>query len=324
MVKRIDAFAHVLPRTFYDRMMEVHPTDELEALGEVDYFWDLETRLSDMDEFGIDKQVLTIARPPIWRGIDPDDALEMTQVANDAVREYSDQAADRFIAVGTLPRLDDEYLDEAKRIVEDLDMAGIQVFSNTEGEPIDSEAAEEIFAYAAEQGAPIWLHPQLHEWHDWDDQFMLHKMLGWPFDTSIAMCRLVYSGIMERHPDLAVIPHHMGAMIPHFQDRMQLFSEMLVENRDVYPYPVPDFEEPPIEYFKNFYADTVRSGGTNVVEDGLEFYGDDHLLFATDYPFGPENGRAFMREESRAVEEMDISESKRNRVWSENFKSLMG
>lgn len=323
MPQRIDAFAHVLPRDFYDEMMDVYPTDELRALGEVDVFWDVESRLSDMDEFGIDKQVLALARPPIWMGMDADAALELTRAANDAVREYADQRPERFIPVGTLPRFDEGFVDEAVRCIEDLGMAGIQVFSNVEGNPIDSGSAESIFAVAERNDAPVWLHPQLHDWYDWDTEFLIHKTLGWPFDTSVAMCRLVYSGIMERHPDLSIITHHMGAMIPHFESRLDLFMEMLIENQDVYPYEPPDSDQPLTDQFRRFYGDTCRNGDAHILEDGLEFYGDDQLVFATDYPFGPQNGRGFMSAEVGAVDEMDVSDEQRERVLSGNIRSLL-
>ena len=322
MVRRIDAFAHVLPRPFYRELNDAHPSDELQALEGSPRFYDPDYRLDVLDEFGIDRQVLTLARPPIWRGIDPDEALALTRSANDAVRAFADES-DRFIPVGTLPFVTDDYLAEFERCVDDLDMAGVQIFSNAGGQPIDGDAHRRLYARAAERDAPIWLHPQLHEWHAWDEEYMLHKILGWPFDTSLAMARLVFSGILDDHPDLAVIPHHMGAMIPHFAARIELFHRMLVEHRDVYPYPVPDFEGSVGEQLRRFYPDSCRCGDAGVLEDGLEFFGSDRLVFATDYPFGPDQGRAFLRDEIAGVEEMDVDEDTRAGVFAGNLEALL-
>ena len=324
MSQTIDAFAHVFPRDVYERMMEVYPTDELRALGSSEHFWDAETRLSDMDTFGIDKQVLTLARPPIWRGMSEAEKLELTRFANDAVRQYADEHPDRFIPVGTIPGLNQSYAVEAKRCIDELDMSGIQLFSNVGGNPIDSLAAESIFSLVAERDAGVWIHPQLHRWHEWDSEYMLHKMLGWPFDTSLALSRLVFSGIMERHPDLKIIPHHMGGMIPHFAARIRLVARLVVENPDMYPFSMPDFDRPPIEYFKRFYADTVRGGAPSILEDGVEFYGADRLVFATDYPFGPDNGRGFMKIESEALDAIDVDPKTRRKVGGENVLSIIG
>lgn len=322
MAEVIDGFAHVFPEELYETIAQRYPTDELAALGTNEYFWDIETRLSDMDAFGIDRQVLTLARPPVWRGMDDSTKLELTRRANDAMRAYADQSK-RFVPVGTIPGLNEPYAAEARRCLEDLDMAGIQLFSNVDSEPIDSLAAEAIFRLVAESGAGVWLHPQLHEWYEWDSEFMLHKMLGWPFDTSLAMARLVFSGIMDRHPDLAVIPHHMGGMVPHFANRIELVARMVVENPDMYQFSMPEFDDSPIAQFKRFYADTVRGGASGILEDGVDFYGEDGLVFATDYPFGPDCGRRFLELERDAVHEMDVGKPTREKILGGNVQTIL-
>lgn len=324
MVERIDAFAHALPKSFANEMSEAHPTEELHAIADEPRFYDPDHRVSVLDEYGIDKQVITLARPPIWNGIDRDTALEMTRVANDAIRAFADEHPDRLIPVATLPLIGPEFVEEFERCIDDLDMAGVQLFSNFEGDPIDAEGSLPLYEKAEADGIPIWLHPQLHEWHEWDHEYMLHKILGWPFDTSLAMARLVFSGVMDQYPDLNIIPHHMGAMVPHFTNRLELFYEMLVEHRDVYPYPVNELEGSVEESFSNFYADTCRCGSSELLEDGLEFFGTDNLVFATDYPFGPDEGRAFLREETAAVESMDVSEDLEERIFAGNVRSLLG
>lgn len=323
MGDRVDAFAHILPERFITELSEVHPSAELEALTDAPRFWDLDRRRDDMDEFGIDKQVLTLARPPIWRGIDPDEALALTQLANDEVAHIADET-DRFIGVGTLPFVNDEYLAEYDRCVEDLGLEGVQIFSNVEGQPIDGPAFRRLYSRANDRGTPIWLHPQLHEWHEWDSEYMLHKILGWPFDTSLAMARLAMSGVLAENPDLTVIPHHMGAMVPHFASRIELFHRMLTQHRDVYPYEVPDFDGSIGEQLARFTPDTCRGGDPDILADGLEFFGEESIVFATDYPFGPDEGRGFMREEVRGVEQLDVDDATRERVFGGNLESLLG
>lgn len=323
MAERIDAFAHVLPKPFIDEMLEVHPTEELEAVSDTPRFWDMDIRFDDLDEFGIDKQVITLARPPIWRGINREDALKMTRIANNEVKKLADEHPDRLIPVATLPFLDGEFIDEFERCIDDLGMAGVQIFSNVEGNPIDAEPFRPFYDAVASKDVPIWLHPQLHEWHDWDDEYMLHKILGWPFDTSLALARLVFGGVMDDHPDLKIIPHHMGSMIPHFVNRLDMFHQMLVEHRDVYPYPVNELEGTVEETFSRFYADTCRCGASDVLEDGLSFFGEDKMVFATDYPFGPDEGRGFLREEVQGVENMDIDEETRQNVYENNLQSIL-
>ena len=317
----IDGFAHVLPREFYEEMRDAHPTSELEALGDAPRFWDMEIRLEAFDEYGIDRQVITLARPPIWNGIDPDDALPLVRTANDAVRRIADEH-DEFIPVATLPFVDEDYREEFRRCIE-MDMAGVQLFSNVEGQPIDSPEHRALYEVVAEEDVPIWLHPQLHEWHEWDSKYMLHKILGWPFDTSLALARLVFSGVLRDHPDLKVIPHHMGAMIPHFISRLELFHKMLVQHRDVYPYEVRDLRGEVRDQFSLFYGDTCRCGDADVLEDGYEFFGSNRLVFATDYPFGPDRGEQFLHDEVAGVKRMDIDECSKADVFGGNLKQIL-
>lgn len=323
MPERIDGFAHVLPKSFFDSFSEKYGSAELDALSAAERFWDMSIRLELMETYDIDRQVITLARPPIWRYVDSDDALSMVELANDGIRELADEH-NEFLPVATLPFGGPEYVRELERCLDELDMAGVQLFSNVSGEPID-RAYEGVFEVVADRDVPIWLHPQLYKWHEWDEDFMLHKMLGWPFDTSLALARLVYSGVMNRHPNLSVIAHHMAAMIPHFQSRIELFHKMLTEHRDVYPYSVPETSETGslIKTFQRFVGDTCRGGDVGVLEDGLEFFGGDGLVFATDYPFGPEEGEGFIRAEVTGIEAMDVIDAQRADIFGGNLRSLL-
>lgn len=322
MAERIDAFAHVTPPAFYEEMREVHPTPALENL----YFepiWNLDVRIADMDDHGIDRQVLSLANPPIWRGMEPADALPLTRLANDLVREMADEHPDRLIPVATLPYVTDDYVAEFERCITDLDMRGVQLFSNENGRPIDSPAHMDLYDLAASEDRPVWLHPQLHEWHDWDSEFELHRTLGWPFDTSLAMARLVFSGAFERNPDLTVITHHMGAMVPFFIGRLTTFFEARVNNPDMYPeFEAPDFSTSVREQFEKFYGDTVVGGEPAAFDCGRSFFGDEHVLFGTDYPFGPEGGRRFMRQAVDLVEGVE-DEGVRRAIYGENVEALL-
>lgn len=146
----------------------------------------------------------------------------------------------------------------------------------------------------------------------------MNFMLGWPFDTSVALTRLVLSGVMDRF-DFDIITHHMGGMVAHFSNRIPVFY--LANSMD------ETFSDERADEIRNglrkFYPDTARQGSASILEDGHEFFGRTHLIFGTDYPFGPERGRWFVREEIGAVEEMDISQEEREMVYSGNIRNLI-
>lgn len=264
----IDGFAHVMPKAFAEGLMQVHPTDELRKLAKHTYFGDMENRVRVLDKFGLDKQVLTLARPSTLIGLARDAAPKMTRLANDTVAAVAREFPDRFIAVGTLPIPAEEYLPEFDRCLNELGMAGIQILTNIEGRRLHEPQFRPFFAHANATRTPIWIHPQLVE--GWSQEFALDKIFGWLYETSITLAQLVFSGMMEQYPDLRIIPHHMGAMVPHNSGRLKGFYEA----RDLYPgtnlVPLP---RDPLEYFKRFYADTMLCGTVHAFEFGYKFFG---------------------------------------------------
>lgn len=316
MVERIDAFAHALPERFLEEMAEIHPTSELMDMEDATHMWDIDHRLSDMDEFGIDRQCIMLSRSTIWQGMDTDEMLPLVELANDTMRELADES-ERLIPVATIPAASDDLIAEFRRCIEDLGMAGAQIFSNVDGSPIDGPDFRELYTVAEELDAPLWLHPQLHEWYDWTDEYGNDKIFGWLFDTSLALGRLVFSGVMQDHPDLKIIPHHMGAMVPFFHKRIKTFTQAY-SHLDY-----AETDEPMIEHFKRFYPDTGVNGSVAALECGLDFFGPEQVLFGTDYPFGPKQGRVWMRETVRSVDEVKLDDADRNAVLHENIEHLI-
>ena len=316
MVKRIDGFAHALPEKFLDEMAKIHPTDELMDLRDATHMWDIEHRHSDMDEFGIDKQCIMLSRSTIWQGMDPENALPLVKLANNTMAELADRS-DRLIPVATIPMAGEEFVDEFERCIDNLGMAGAQIFSNVEGRPIDGEEFHGLYDAATGLDAPLWIHPQLHEWYDWADEYGNDKIFGWLFDTSLALARLVFSGTMQKFPDLTIIPHHMGGMIPFFHKRIETFVEAY-SHLDY-----ADLDEPVTEYFRRFHPDTGVNGSISALDAGLDFFGTDQVVFGTDYPFGPNQGRTWMRDTVQSVEDLDVSDTDREQILHGNIESLI-
>lgn len=316
----IDAYTHALTEQFYDTLLEEYAFRGL--TGDPSFLWDMEQRLADMAEYGIDKQVLTLALPPLWRGMDRDDALELTKLANDEIRRLADGHPGKFIPVGTIPFVDDEFMAEFDRCVDDLNMAGIQIFSNVDGKPLDRPEFDPLFAKAEETGAPLWMHPQLYEWYDWASEYMDHRLFGWPFDTTLALSRLVFGGVTKKY-DFDLVSHHGGGMIPYFGGRIDGFYETRRQYPDNYAdTDLPDFDRPVSDYFAEFHADTALGGSVAAHECAHDLF-DDTLVFGTDYPFGPSRGRAGIEGGLVAVDEMDADEQSREGILSANLLDLV-
>lgn len=314
----IDGFSHILPKFFTQKLIENYPTNELRGLTKLYYFSDIETRVRILDKYKIDKQILTLARPNIWIGMPKDVALTMTKIANEEVAEAAMKFPDRFIPVGTLPRLDKEFISEFDRCIRDLGMAGIQIFSNIDGRYLDSPEFKWFFSKANEIGIPIWIHPQVRV--EWSVEFALDKILGWPFDTSVVMSRLVFSGIMEEFSNLKIITHHMGGMIPFYSERIKgsYLSKEMFTNAGFISLP-----REPLEYLHKFYADTVLNGSVSAFECGYKFFGSNNIIFATDYPFGPEKGEYWIRMAFDQMEKIKISKKEKDKILGGNLEKLI-
>lgn len=321
--KVIDSYTHILTEEFYETLTADYDFQGLS--GSPAWLWDVERRFEDMDDYGIDKQVITLALPPLWRGMDPEAALPLVELANDEIRRLADEHPDQLIPVGTIPFATERYRDEYRRCIDDLGMKGVQIFSNVDGRPIDSPAFEALFERAADDGVALWLHPQLHEWYEWADEYMDHRLFGWPFDTTLALSRLVFSGILDRNPDLKIISHHGGGMIPFYGKRIEMFYEQRMRYPNNYAGVEnwPDYDRPIEEYFQSFYTDTAVSGSTAAIDCAADFFGNDRLLFGTDYPFSPKRGRTTLQSTIAAVENADLDDESRRKVYAENVRSLL-
>ena len=314
----IDGFAHVMPKAFAEALMQVHPTDELQKLAKHTYFGDMENRIRVLDKFGLDKQVLTLARPSTWIGISPDALPKMTRLGNDTVAQVARQYPDRFIAVGTLPVPTQEYLPEFDRCLNELGMVGIQILTNIEGKPLDAPEFRPFFEHANATKTPIWIHPQLVQ--VWSEEYVLDKIFGWLYETSATLARLVFSGIMETYPDLRIIPHHMGAMVPHFSGRIKGFYEA----RELYPgTKLTTLPRDPLDYFKRFYGDTMLSGAAHAFECGYKFFGPDHIVMATDYPFGPQQGEQWIKETLDQIDALSLPQPEKDLILGGNLMRLI-
>lgn len=329
---KVDAYSHILPAPYFERMRELAvDRDALKRWLELPVLHDVDARLRMMDEFGDGyQQVLTLSSPPIERLAGPAESPALARLANESMRELCDKYPDRFPAfVASLPmNAPDAALDELAFAIDDLGARGVQVFTNVNGRPLDSPEFLPVFEEMARRDLPVWMHPARSaasaDYATEDtSKFEIWWALGWPYETSVAMARLVFSGLLERHPDLKIITHHMGAMIPYLEGRIGLgWSDQLGSRTAGEDY-AGLLPQPLLTYFRRFYADTSLSGSAIGTRCGLDFFGTEHVLFGTDCPFDPEGGPMFIRETIRVIDGLDITEGARAQIYHHNVKRLM-
>jgi aminocarboxymuconate-semialdehyde decarboxylase len=292
---------------------------------------DLEARFRLMDRFPGYRQLPSLVSPPVETLADSETSLELARTANDELAELAAEVPDRFPGfVASLPLNNVEAsLQEAERAVRELGALGVQVFTSVLGKPLDLPEYLQIIELAAKLDCAVWLHPtRTMERADYPTEefsrFEIWWSLGWPYETSVAMLRLVFAGVFDRYPNLKIIAHHAGGMIPMMEGRIWPGLENLGSRTppDKSEAVKTDLRENPLSAVKRFYADTATFGSRAAIECGLSFFGADRMLFASDMPFGQEGGAGHIRSTLEAIDKMDLSEPEKRAILSGNAERL--
>jgi predicted TIM-barrel fold metal-dependent hydrolase len=319
--EKIDIFPHILPKKYNEALLKKsRPSYNLEANRLRPALVDLDLRFKTMDKFEGLKNVLTLGSPAIETAVSPKDAVELAKIANDEMAELVRKYPDRFVAaIASLPMSDvDASLREIDRAIKDLNMKGIQIFNSVNGKALDRPEFLPLFEKMAQYDLPIFIHPARdQEAPDYPGEklakYNLFVAFGWPYETTMAMGRLVYSGVMEKYPNLKLVAHHCGAMVPFFSTRIQPVAAAGEGD-------IMKLTKPPAEYFKRFYGDTVLGGNTSAMMCGYDFFGADHMVFGTDYPYpGDVNLEAVIK----AIERMNITEEEKAKIFSKNARRIL-
>ncbi len=328
----IDAYNHIYPKK-YQETVEKKVTGRDPKLPSANWgktvptLVDLDARFRIMDDFDGYIQVITIASPPTYNLAPPPLSVELAKLANDELAELVHKYPDRFAAgIATMPMNDpDAAVAEAERAIKDLRLRGVEVGSDVNGKPLDSPEFMPFYEKVEELGRPLYIHP-LGEMSTPDyegethSKFRIWTKLGWPYATGKALCRLVYGGVMERFPNLKVVTHHAGGIIPYLAGRLDWaddVNEMLMGQRDI------DLKEHALVYFRRIYYDTAVNGNCAALKCARELAGLDHMVFGTDMPFDSQLGRRLIRQTIESVERMGLTEEEKRKLYRENAVKLL-
>jgi uncharacterized protein len=324
----VDIYCHILPDAFFQQMNRIAP--RLGNIGTrlrgVKKLYDLDERFREMDNFGDYREVVSLPNPPIEDIAEAEVGLKLARIGNDAMAELCARYPGRFPTfVAALCMTDVEgSVEEPHRAVKELGAGGVQMFTNIAAgrsmtPPITRSSPPWLF------DLPIWLHPaRTSAMSDYaSEQKSRYEMwwcFGWPYETSVAMVRMVFCGLFDRYPGLKIITHHLGGMIPFYDGRIGpglqvLGSRMLDED---YSKVLPSLKRPHLDYFHDFYADTALfGGGAQAVRCGFDFFGSEHVVFATDTPLGP------IAPTIKRIRDLDISDTDRGKIFVGNAEGLL-
>ncbi|HEX9462159.1 MAG TPA: amidohydrolase family protein [Alphaproteobacteria bacterium] len=337
-MRKIDIFPHIFPRSYFDKMVEIIPNKgAIRRWMEIPILYDLDARLRMMDSFGPDyQQILTLSMPAIEYVASPDKSPELAKIANDGMAEIVAKHPKKFPAfVASVPMNNVKAgLVEITRAVETLGAKGIQIMTNVNGRPLDDPEFGPIFEKMHSYDLPVWMHPtRPQKFADYPNEqgskYDIWWVFGWPYETSAAMARMVFSGFFDRWPNLKIITHHLGAMVPFLEARVGLGLDQLGTREAAEPHYtqiIQDMKKKgrrPVDYFKMFFGDTAINGSKSGTICGIDFFGCDHVLFGTDCPFDPEGGPMFIREIIKVLDEIDLTADQRNKIYHLNAEKML-
>lgn len=300
MNQKLDVFAHVLPINLLKNIKQDVPSIiEDNLFLQIPSLTDLELRHQNFPQDV--KQIISNVNLNPEDYFDAEKSAQMCWDANEEMLQLQKDNTDIFESVVAMIPMNN--LAEAVKIIREVSqnpsLIGIQVFTRALGKSIADPEFEEVFKTAAELKVPIWLHPVFDERKP-DNNLTF----SWEYELTQAMYQIVTADYFEKYPDLKIIVHHAGAMVPFFAGRIK--------------YTLPKYYED----FKKFYVDTAILGNSKALELAMDFYGTDHLVFGTDAPFAVmPNGAT--KEITQAIDEMDISDTQRNAIYHNNFINLL-
>lgn len=293
---KIDIHTHILPEnlnelttTFSDpRFLQLDKLDEQNAILKKDQqsfrkvgcnCWHAPERITDCDKTGVDMQVLSTI--PVlfsyWAG--DTECLKLSQFLNDHISHTVQENPEHFLGLGTIPMQNtDLAIQEMDRCINELKLPGIQIGSNINGENLSEEKFIPFFRHAEEIGCSIFVHPWEMMGQANMQKYWLPWLVGMPAETSLAICSLIFSGVLEKYPKLKIAFAHGGGAFPFTLGRIDHGFSVRPDLCAV------DNSILPSEYLGMFYVDSLVHD-----EKALQFLirqmGHEKIALGSDYPF---------------------------------------
>jgi aminocarboxymuconate-semialdehyde decarboxylase len=271
----------------------------------------LEDRIEAMKKYGIDMEVLTLTTPGVERET-PERGVKLARITNDGYGEIVAKYPDTFTALATLPMQDPEAsTEELERAVNDLGLKGAMIFSNVNGKPLDSKEFIPLYEKAENLGIPLFIHPTSPANAVNMDSYRLVPILGFGVDTSLAILRLVFSGILERVQNLKIVATHTGGVFPYLRGRID-------RGYDAYPECKVNISKAPSNYLKKIWLDTVCYN-EDVLMSSYAFVGARKMVLGTDYPHQITD----MEKAVGRIESLNIPEEEKEMILEKNAAELL-
>jgi predicted TIM-barrel fold metal-dependent hydrolase len=305
---------HALDTQWQDPGLEHHESGDVgERLTDL-----AEGRVTDMDDMGMDVQVLSLTAPGL-QSQEPEEAASLQTSINDLIASTVKQRPDRFQGFATPATPDPEAAaSELMRAVTQLGLNGAMLFGRTRDRNLDHPNNWPIFETAAALRAPLYIHPQspvlavrdvlYGGFGDEVDAAFATFGLGWHYETGVQILRMVLAGVFDRFPDLQLITGHWGEVVLFYLERIDGLAR------------VTKLERPVSDYFRQNVS-VAPSGmwSERYLRWALEVLGPERIMFSSDYPyrFTPGGGARHF------LESADLSDVDRGAIAHGNWERMV-
>ncbi len=272
---------------------------------------DVGRRLEDMDRVGIDVEVISLSTPNVFFA-DAEHQPAIAQMVNDAYAELIARYPARFKGFASIPmNAPDAALNELHRAIDELKLNGVILLSNIGGKPLTSPEYRPFFVEANRMKLCILLHPMLPTNIEPFRQYVLGPIVGFMFDTTLAVASMCFNGMLREFPDIRWIVGHLGAAVPYLMERMDNGWRDFPECR-------AKIDELPSSYLKQLYYDTVNFN-PHMLNMVREMIGADRMVLGSDYP----HLLGSIERAVSSIEGLDISESEKQQIFEGTALSIL-
>ncbi len=325
-VRKFDLHTHYYPPIYFDKIRDLPSEFSFDKspsgqtiikyrgarfFGVTPPMTDVTKRLEDMDRVGIDVEVVSLSTPNVFF-TGAQHQPEIARMTNDAYAELIAKHPSRFKGFASIPMdAPDAALNELHRAIGELKLNGVILLSNIGGKPLTSPEYRPFFAEANRMKLCILLHPMLPANTDPFREYVLGPIVGFMFDTTLAVARMCFDGMLREFPDIRWIVAHLGGAVPYLMERMDNGWRDFTECRE-------KIDELPSVYLKRLYYDTVNFN-PHMLMLARNMHGADHMVMGSDYPH-------LLGSIDRAVssiEGLDIPDDEKRRIFEGTALSIL-
>ena len=326
MSRKFDLHTHYYPPIYFDKIRDLpsefsfgqSPSGQTiityrgaRFFGVTPPMTDVGKRLEDMDRVGIDVEVISLSTPNIFFA-DETHQPEVARILNDAYAELITKHPNRFKGFASIPMdAPDAALDELHRAIDDLKLNGVVLLSNIRGRALTSPAYRPFFEEANRMNLCIFLHPMLPANPEPYTEYVLGPLVGFPFDTTLAVARMCFDGLLRELPNIRWVIGHLGGAIPYLMERLDSGYRDFAECR-------VNIDQPPSTYLKRLYYDTVTFSSYNL-RMARDLVGVDHMVMGSDYP----HLLGSIERSVSSIQDLGIPEYEKEKIFSETALSIL-